>query len=109
MSHQKSISLEALHQLLASGQKNLSLIDIRTPEEYEKQHIPAAINIPAETIDEINFAEQEVIVCICNHGKQRSQQVAAFLYEKGYPNAFYLVGGTAIWFDADNILKLENE
>ena len=107
MSHQKSISLEALRQILSSGQKNVRLIDIRSPEEYQKQHIPAAINIPAETIDFVNFSQEEVVICICNHGKKRSQQVAAVLYDKGYLNACYLEGGTAIWFDAESTPKIK--
>ena len=33
---------------LMTGKKNVALIDVRMPEEYQAAHIPGAINIPAD-------------------------------------------------------------
>lgn len=33
-----------------TGKGNVTLIDVRMPEEYQAGHIPGAINIPAERI-----------------------------------------------------------
>lgn len=33
-----------------NGGKEVLLIDVRTPEEYRKGHIPGAVNIPAERV-----------------------------------------------------------
>ncbi len=33
-----------------TGKRNVALIDVRMPEEYRAEHIPGAINIPAERI-----------------------------------------------------------
>ena len=35
-------------QILMTGKKNVMLIDVRMPEEYQAAHIPGAINIPAD-------------------------------------------------------------
>jgi len=82
-------------------QQNVSvkLIDIRTPAEFEKMHIPGAINLPAETLESNikNFAAGDTIVCICNKGHERSQQAAEAVASMGFTNAFYLEAGTIGW------------
>src|SRR5436305_12308510 len=80
------------------------LIDIRSQQEYEKQHIPAAINIPSEELmnNISSFSNMDTIVCVCNHGKERSQHAAETLYAVGFKNTFYLEGGTAGWFSEHN-------
>jgi hydroxyacylglutathione hydrolase len=78
----------------------VKFIDIRSVQEYEKQHAPVAINIPAEELNNhlSSFKKEDTIICICNHGKERSQQAAEMLYTSGFENTFYLTGGTAAWF-----------
>jgi rhodanese-related sulfurtransferase len=77
------------------------LIDIRTTEEYEKMHVPGAVNMPAETIAEnINrFAAHDTIVCICNKGQERSQNAAETIASLGFAHVFYLQEGTAGWHE----------
>jgi rhodanese-related sulfurtransferase len=75
------------------------LIDIRSAPEHEKLHIPGTTNIPSDNLPErfSEFNKEETIVCVCNHGKERSQQAADLLYNAGFKNTFYLEGGTAAW------------
>src|SRR5215203_3525738 len=77
----------------------VKLVDIRTPAEYEKMHVPGALNLPAETIDEntLNFAANDTIVCICNKGQERSQNAAEIIAGVGFTNVFYLKDGTVGW------------
>ena len=79
----------------------VQLIDIRTPAEYEKMHVPGALNIPAETIAEniTKFVATDTIVCICNKGQERSQNAAETIAAEGFTNVFYLVDGTVGWLD----------
>lgn len=90
-------------QLLALQQSHTSikLVDIRSPQKYEKLHIPCVVNIPSERLaDELTtLSKEETIVCICNHGKERSQQAAELLYNTGFEKTFYLEGGTAGWYN----------
>ena len=92
----------------------VKLVDIRSAAEYDKLHVPDAINIPVEELEtkQQSFSKDDVIVCICNHGKERSQQAAELLYNSGFKNTYYLTGGTALWFDEQNetiftIIKLK--
>ena len=84
---------------LQSNNAHVMLVDIRSSVEYEKQHVPSTTNIPTEELQNQiqSFSNNGVIVCICNHGKERSQQAAETLYSKGFENTFYLEGGTAEW------------
>ena len=87
--------IEKLHQ-----QNNcVKLIDIRTPAEFEKMHVPGALNIPAETIAEniTNFSPEDTIVCVCNKGQERSQKAAETIAALGFANVFYLKDGTVGW------------
>ena len=87
--------IEELHQ----QNNTVKLIDIRTSAEYEKTHVPGALNIPAETIAEniTKFAANDTIVCICNKGLEGSQNAADTIAAMGYSNVFYLKDGTAGW------------
>ena len=77
----------------------IKLIDIRTPAEYEKSHVPDALNIPAEIIAEniSKFAANDTIVCICHKGQERSQNAAETIAGLGLANVFYLKDGTVGW------------
>ncbi len=87
---------------LQNKQVALKLVDIRSPQEYETLHVPDLINIPSEGLNNrLNeFTRDNTIVCICNHGKERSQQAAELLYNAGFENTFYLEAGTAGWYEA---------
>ena len=95
----KSITKEQLEALPPTTR--VDLIDVRTEQEYEKQHIPEAINIPPDGLSTVSekLSKTDVLICICNHGGNRSQAAAEYLYNNGFENAFYLEGGTAGWFD----------
>jgi rhodanese-related sulfurtransferase len=82
------------------------MIDIRTKDEYEKLHIPGDINIPTENLakESIVFNKEDTIVCICNYGKERSQQAAELLDNAGFKHARYLQGGTMGWND-ESVLR----
>ena len=89
-------------QEMQSGK--VKMIDIRSKEEYEKLHIPEAINIPAEDLSKelAAFEEEDIVVCVCTYGKERGQQAAELLTNAGCKNAFYLEGGTMGWNDQKN-------
>ena len=94
----KSISKQEIQRLQQQLQP-VRLIDIRTPGEFAKLHVPGAINIPLETIKESNmpFDPDDLIVCICNKGLERSQDAAESFTEIGYTRVFYLEEGTFGW------------
>ncbi|HRH49134.1 MAG TPA: rhodanese-like domain-containing protein [Panacibacter sp.] len=79
---------------------SFKLIDIRTADEFNKLHIPIAENIDATDLESklSAFSKNDIIVCVCNKGHERSQSAAAFFYNNGFENTFYLQGGTLGWF-----------
>jgi rhodanese-related sulfurtransferase len=95
---QKAITKQQVQEIPVD---KIKLIDIRSLEEYQRLHIPGVVNIPSENLAgqlaELN--KEDTIVCVCNYGKERSQQAAGFLFDAGFKNTFYLQGGTAGWYD----------
>lgn len=75
-----------LHSLLDHNGKAL-VIDVRTPEEYAKGHIPEAVNIPIDElpqkIRQMNVSKDTTIVTMCDRGG-RSSHAALELKKMGY-------------------------
>ena len=75
------------------------VVDVRSWEEYNEGHIPNAISIPLETIE--NEAEtklknkDDLILVYCRSGR-RSREAALRLIEKGYTNVIDF-GGIQDW------------
>ena len=75
------------------------VVDVRTLEEYNEGHIPNAISVPLETIE--NEAEaklknkDDLILVYCRSGR-RSREAALKLIEKGYTNVIDF-GGIKDW------------
>ena len=69
------------------------IIDVRTKEEYEEEHIKDAINIPYEEIaDKINTTKDKMIFVYCYSGG-RSKIAYDSLVAMGY--TVYDLGGIA--------------
>lgn len=62
---------------------NIKIIDVRTKEEYEEGHIKNAINVPLDTINDIDFSKDNEIIVYCQSGN-RSYQAAIILNDLGY-------------------------
>ena len=72
------------------------LIDVRTEEEYNKDHIEGSINIPLQNIEMIDYNKDDIIVLYCATG-MRSGEAAKILTEKGYTRIYSLDGGLINW------------
>ena len=74
------------------------LVDVRTPAEYARRHIPGVILLPldefAARAGELNPADE--IICICEHGI-RSEMTAQYLASLGYPRVATMTGGMAAY------------
>lgn len=92
-----------LHQALLTGE-TIVVIDARSKEAYEKEHIPGAINFPHRTIDKestaerLNFIVQYVTYCD-GIGCNASTKSALKLAQLGY-KVKELIGGI-IWWKRD--------
>jgi len=81
-------------QLVAAGAR---LVDVRSPEEYARGHLPGAVNIPVQELDrrlaDAGPVDHELIV-YCRSG-HRSSRAAQILREHGFTKVHNLGPMTA--------------
>ena len=94
----KNVSMDEIVNIMSENQ-NYIILDVRTFEEYNDGHIPNAICIPNETINEdvINKLpnKEQLILIYCRSGN-RSKQAANKLQKLGYTNLIEF-GGIIDW------------
>lgn len=87
---------EAKEKMAAGG---VTVVDVRTAEEYEQGHIEGAVLIPNETIGQENIdklpKKDAVILVYCRSGR-RSADAASKLVGLGYSKV-YDFGGISDW------------
>jgi len=98
------VSTEVYKEII--NDTNLTLIDVRTPEEFEKGALPGAINI--DYFDEENFYKSydafdrnEPIYLYCRTGN-RSLKTAEKLIEMGFEEIYDMEGGYVQWTKDQN-------
>jgi rhodanese-related sulfurtransferase len=89
---------------MRSGEE-LVIVDALSPISYAASHLPGAINMPPQRVDEL--AERripgratEVVVYCANPGCDSSVEVATRLIELGYRNVRHYAGGKRDWAEA---------
>lgn len=95
----KSISKQEVQQHLQKGDK-VTIVDVRSKEEYDEKHITEAINIPLDELaKQLNqLAKNELVITACGKGGGRSEEGAEKLSQLGV-NAVFLDGGTLGWYE----------
>lgn len=78
------------------------LVDIRIAEEYLKEHILGALNVPVEKLDEwissiAPSLSKELIIYIISEEGIKSDRMVKLLWERGYIQFLSLVGGMKEW------------
>ena len=102
MENKKSINRAELNQLL-KGLKGITIVDVRSEDEYNEKHISFAINIPIEVLEALNhnLDLRNTIVTVCGKGGGRSEKAANFIRENYIAEVVFLKGGTFGWFDSE--------
>ena len=75
------------------------VVDVRTLEEYTEGHIPNAISVPLETIEnkaEAKLKNKDALILVYCRSGRRSREAALKLIEKGYTNVIDF-GGIKDW------------
>lgn len=105
-----TISVSELHSLLDQDAV-LTLIDVRTPQEFEEGHVPGARNIP---LDELDAAQRvrsgelpadQPIYILCRSGK-RATAAQEIFQKAGYHHVHVVEGGTLAWSAEDFSLQI---
>ena len=92
------VSMNEIKTIMEENE-NYIILDVRTTEEYNEGHIPNAICIPNETIDESIIEQlpdkEQLILIYCRSGN-RSKQATQKLQNLGYTNLIEF-GGIIDW------------
>jgi len=87
----------------------LQLIDVRTPEQFEKFSLPGAVNIPIAQLlsDEYTaiLNQSDYINVFYSNGTINASQAWMLTRMKGYENNYVLMGGLNYW--AETIMNPE--
>lgn len=91
----RNVSQKEAERLIEQG---ATLIDVRDPIEYKRDHIEGAINIPSDEAEEKFtklFMKDESLILYCQSGG-RSENVMEILESLGYTNVYNL-GSISNW------------
>ena len=96
-----TITPAELFQIVNSG-REVEILDVRTPAEYEQVKIPGSINVPLNQLDVHEYmrrrkrAADEPVYVLCKGGVRARTACERFL-EAGYPNVVLIEGGIMSW------------
>lgn len=81
---------------MLKNDKEMLLIDVRSPQEYKESHLDGAINLPLYDIEQ--KAQEQIkrkdtpIIIYCQSGS-RSRRAIQILRQEGYENLYEIKGG----------------
>ena len=100
----QTVDVKTFAEKLKSN-KNPQLLDVRTPEEFNSEHIENATNVNWNSDDFLtkseNYDKSKPIFVYCKVGG-RSSQAASKLAELGFSEIYNLEGGIMKWNAAEN-------
>jgi rhodanese-related sulfurtransferase len=97
----KTILPVELNKLRESG-ADCALLDVRTPAEHEKIHVPGVHLVPVDELDPAalastnGFAKDRPVYILCHSG-MRAEKAARKMEGAGFSNCVVVEGGTAAW------------
>jgi rhodanese-related sulfurtransferase len=92
----KGITAKELKAMIDNGD-DVTIIDVRTPEEYEGGHIPGSISLPVNTIKDLDTVPYDGrVVLYCTTGV-RSERAGKMFAAKGVEDMMDLKGGITAW------------
>ncbi len=98
---------------LSRRQGEITVVDVREPEEYEVSHLAGCLHIPFKQVKADPGVLQQVpkdkpVVTYCTIGF-RSGVVASKLIEAGYTDVYNLGGSLINWFNVGGTVVKEGE
>ncbi len=94
----KDISSREAKTLLETN-KNIFLLDVRTPQENRQGRLPGTVLIPINELERrINeVPKSKTVLVYCAVGS-RSKQVAEYLSQNGYKEVYNMADGIVGWY-----------
>lgn len=92
----ESISPKQAYTLLKDD-TNISLLDVRTPDEFSKEHIEGATLIPVQELSEnLSKLDKEKKIIVYCHSGMRSIAASRILVKNGF-TPLNVTGGITAW------------
>ena len=93
-------------EMQQADKSQVTLVDVRTPDEYALGTIPGAINIPLDNLRErlADIPENKPVYLFCGVGL-RGYLASNILKSKGYPDVRNLIGGLKTYKAATATIK----
>lgn len=93
-------------EMQQADKSQVTLVDVRTPDEYALGTIPGAINIPLDNLRErlADIPENKPVYLFCGVGL-RGYLASNILKSKGYPDVRNLIGGLKTYMAATATIK----
>ena len=97
-----------LERMIKSGDNHINVVDVRAAEDYDKGHIPGAINLPREKWDTFEgLAKDKTNIVYCYTQQCHLAATACLQFAgKGYP-VMELEGGFEEW--KENELDIDQQ
>lgn len=94
--HYTNISVDEATNMIEKG--NVVILDVRTEEEYASGHIPGAMLLPLQQLQERmnELKKDETYIVVCRSGN-RSAQASELLVKEGFTNIYNMTGGMNEW------------
>jgi len=115
-----SFTVDQVAEFIVREDSTIQLIDLRSPEEFRKQTIPGAVNIPyhdlINTDPDIWLNNKNIRNIFYSNGNIEPDYALVYARGLGYTNSFVMAGGMTEWintvietkFEGDRITAREN-
>ena len=95
------ISPDEVAAMLVEDNPVIRLIDLRSPEEYQKFHLPGAVNLPVTDLlksDNRYLVDQDLMLNVFySNGSVKANEAWMITRQLGYRNNYVLEGGLNYW------------
>ncbi|WP_210365896.1 rhodanese-like domain-containing protein [Bacillus sp. REN3] len=92
----KDVSVDEAKEMIDN--KEVEVIDVRTPEEFAAGHIPEAKLVPLQVIEGMlsELDKDKSYLVVCRSGN-RSAEASGILAENGFKHIYNMTGGMNEW------------
>jgi len=106
--HGIDLNSDVLHQML--GDDEVTVIDVRPPEEFSAGHLPGARSVPLEALKEKmeNFPKDRPVVAYCRGRYCLLAEIAVDVLENSGFEAIRFADGVIEWRDAGLHVERDN-
>jgi len=87
-----------LAQWIKDRRAGLRVLDVRSPEEYERYHLPTAEHLALDSLTIVPFHADDTLV-LYSEGGAHAAQAWVLLRALGYRNVYFLRGGLYEWLE----------